>query len=350
MDFSWIAGQQSVTPADLTVRAQVLSPTDNGRLRWDLFFPRRNVDSVNLDDIAQVDFRPVADRREWNARGRQLTILTPDQRKMSMVPIESYFTMEEQEIQALMERTLGNAATFRGIIAASIPDRANTLAMADYRRLELDAMSAWATGTIIQRNPANPTQTYLASFGFANGRITAAGTAWNDVGVNAYNEFMAWLQAGIDAIGAIDGVQLRTATMNAILADAPLFANGMRMTRNELEARISQATGQAFEFFPNEDTLDVYSGAGPTTVRTKIWPAQKVALIPAGGAVGSTAFAPVVRAMELAASVPGAGIDIRGVTVYYDSANLGRELTMEGQLNAMPVPTEELVWVIDAGV
>ena len=61
---SWIEAVDELTPAALTVRAQTVDPTDQGRLYWSGFAPRQNVDSVNLADVTTLDDRPVADRRE----------------------------------------------------------------------------------------------------------------------------------------------------------------------------------------------------------------------------------------------------------------------------------------------
>src|SRR4026207_1912164 len=148
----YLAGMAQVaalSPAALTVQAQTLSPNDNGRLLWDLFFPRVNVDSVPPSQTNTLDERPAADRREWNARGRLIPVLTPAQRKLEMVPIESYDKIDELEMQYLMEGTFGaNQAIIEQVIGTRLPARTDRLALACYRRLELDAMSAWATGTI----------------------------------------------------------------------------------------------------------------------------------------------------------------------------------------------------------
>lgn len=350
MDFTWMAQVDELAPAALTVRVQTLSPNDNGRLLWDVFFPRVNVDSVRLSDISTLDDRPAADRREWNARGRLIPILTPAQRKMEMVPIEAYDKINELEMQYLMEGSFGNNAIVQEQIGVRIPDRTDRLAMACYRRLEMDTMQAWATGTIVQRNPQNAAQTYTVSFGFSSGRLQTAATAWNDPGVNAYDEFIAWYEDGIEAVGPGEGVVIRLATLRAILADAPDLPNNVKMTRAQLADRVEQDIGQPFQFFVNENSIDVFPDGGTAVTRTKVWPSQQVAFVPAGKEVGRAAFAPVARAMELSNQVPEASIDVQGVTIYHDSGNGGRELEIDAQLNAMPLPDESKEFVIDAGV
>lgn len=350
-DFSWLEKEDELTSEALTVRAQAISPNDDGTLLWDAFLPRMDVDSVKIDEITSLDFRPAADRREWNQSGRVIPLKTPDMRAIEMVPIESRFHLGEREIQALSERTMGNEDLFRRIVMSRIPDRVDSLVMADYRRLEVDAMEAWSKGQVTVMNPETGT-TYTAAFGFPATRLQTAGTAW-DVAANAYNEFLAWLEDAIDAIGPLSGAMMRLATLQVIQADAPnpLDRSGtVQPTRTQLQQRLQDELGMPFTLYVNERTVDVFSDGGKASARTKIWPAQYVAAVPAGTAVGQTAFAPVARAMELDARVPAAGIDVRGVTVYHNAGADGKSLEIEAQVNAMPVPDEQRVFTIDAGV
>lgn len=353
-DFAWIGEQEALTNEALTVRAQTVDPTDGGRLLWDVFFPREDVDSVKLSEMTTIDYRPTADRREWNQRGRLIPLKTPPLKELEMVPIEAYFTIGEREMQHLAEQTRGNEALFQEIVGNQIPRRTDSLVSADYRRIEIEVFEAWALGQITAYNPQHDTNQVM-DFGFAAARYTTAGTAWDDAGVNAYDLLIAWLEAGIVLIGGFEGVVLRQATYNAIRADAPNsfipdIALGVQVTRLQLEQRISDDLGQAFRFTILENTVETFDDAGITTSATKIWPAQMVAAIPVGTVVGATKFAPVRRAMEMAAQVPGAGIDIRGCTVYAEEQNQGRMLTVEAQVNALPVPNEQNLYVIDAGV
>lgn len=351
MPTSWLALEDALDPVLLTVQAQALPPNDTGeKLMWDMFFPRANVDSVEVENVTTLDYRPSADRREWNARGRNIPMQTPARRKVSIVPIESYFKVDEYEMQRLTERSSGNAQIIRDLIGADIPNRTDRIVMANYRRLELDAFKAWTTGTIIQRNPENAAETYTASFGFSGSRYTTAGTAWNDPGVNAYQLLLAWVASAQDLIGQIAGAMMRQATFNAILADAPNLPNSVSMTRSQLIERVEADLGIPFEFAINENSIDVFDDGGSAVTRTKVWPTQTIAAIPVGNRVGSTAFAPVVRAMELSSQVPEAGIDVRGVTVYHETSNNGRELTVEAQLNAVPIPDEQKIYVTNVGV
>lgn len=346
-DFSWLSTIEDLSPAALTVRAQVIDPLNIDELLYTPFFPRSDVDSVDLKEMRVTNFRPVGDRREWNQRGRFIPRLTPAQLEMSMVPIETFDKIEEYEMQKLLERSLGgNVEQVRTILRASIPNRVDDLAMADLRRLNVDSFNAWATGQIVQKNPQTG-QTFTASFGFAAGRYQTAGTVWGDASVNAYNNFISWVQDGFRAVGSATGAVMSLARFLEIQADAPQGYQLMPLTAAQVRDRVQQDLGFQFTIYIIENTADVFTDGGIAYLPTRIWPADRIALVPAGQAVGVAAHAPVARAMELAQQVPGAGIDIRGTTIYYDARNAGRDLTIECQLNAMPVPDETRMWVID---
>ncbi len=347
--FAWIKLLRELSPAALTVVAQAISADDNGRLQWSRFFPRREVASVRLANITTLDDRATADRREWDAPGRRIPLVSPSWRELEMVPIEAEHIIDEYEMQLLNERAMGNAEVIQRALMTSIPDRVRGLVAADYRRVEVDAFTAWANGNAVVRNPQDGTS-YTVSYGFDAARITTAGTAWDDAGVNAWTLFTAWLQAAEDAVGLIEGVMLRRTTLNAIMADAPVSANMNVMTQTILEQLVTDTIGNSFRFEVNESSVDVFTDGGLTKTRTKVWSTGKVAAIPAGTEVGTTAFAPVVRAMEIANQVPGAGIDVNGATAFYFEQNDGKGLKIQAQMNALTIPDEQRLYVIQAGV
>jgi hypothetical protein len=348
--FAWVAAERALTAAALTVRAQTIPLNDQGRLLWDAFFPRRDVDSVKVSNITTLDFRPASDRREWNTRGRLIPLKTPNVGDIEMVPIEAFFKLGEKEVQDLLERTLGNGSLFRQMIGASIPDRTDSLAQANARRIEVDAFRCWSNGEVVAKNPATGlTTTVQYNFPTRATRYTTAATAWNVV-ANAYNAHLAWLIAAIDLVGPIEGSMMRLATLNEILADAPRTAElaSVVPTRADVEKRISDQTGMPFRFFINESTVDVFGDGGTAVTRGKVWATGKVAAIPQGGRVGDMAFAPVARAYEVSQAAPEAKIDIRGQVAYTETGNAGRDLTVECQVNALPIPDENRIAVIDA--
>lgn len=348
---SWVAAEEALTSEALTVRAQTIDPNDDGSLLWDVFFPQRNVDSVKLREILTTDFRPVSDRREWNAQGRLIPLVAPQTKELEMVPIESYFKLAEREIQELEERTIGNQDIFRQIVRQRIPDRSDDLVRANFRRMEMDALKAWALGTIDAVNPTDGT-VVNTSYGIDATRYITAGTAW-DGAVNAYDELLSFIENGIDRIGPVSGVVMRLATFKIVQGDAPNpFTNlaAVTATRSQVEQRIQDDIGAPFRFYIIENSLDEFDDGGVAYTRTKTWAADRVALVPQGVSVGEMAMAPVARAFELARNTPGAGINLRGQTVYHNVENEGKSLTVAAQVNAMPVLNEQRIFVIDAGV
>lgn len=349
---SWLEAELGLTSAALTVRAQTISPNDNGRLRWPVVMPRVEIPSVDIQTITQMDFRPVGERRDWNARGRTVHIPTPKRGELSLIPIETTHRIEEYEMQKLAERTLGNQDLFRQIVRASLPDRVDVLAAANYRRIEVDVFNSWALGQVVVRNPED-NSSYTATYGFDAARYPTAGTAWN-IAASAFNELIIHYRAAVDLMGPIAGCMLRQATLNEILLDAPVafgFPAGTPPTQTQVEDRIRQMFGQPFGFAVNEDTVGPYTDAGGfAQTKTKVWPVGRVAFIPQNDFVGTTGFAPVLRAIEIAGLTPQARIDINGMTAYRFPKNDGKELQMDVQVNAIPLPNEQRIYVVNAGV
>lgn len=346
--FAWTQEIDELSPAALTVLAQAISPNDNGKLKYLTFFPKRDVDSVDLDGVEALDYRPTSDRREWNQRGRLIPTKTPDKRGVSIVPIEGNYLWGEYEIQKLAEQTLGNQSLVAELMQAKVPGKVRQITESNYRRVNVDAFAVWANNALIQKNPQTG-ESYTTSFGYDTARYQTAGTAWNDAGLNAYDELMAWIDDAIDTIGSIQGVVCRRNFIREVLADAPDLAGGAKMTWTQLEDRIQQDKGTEFKFYPMEDTSELFNDGGSATTATKVWTAEKVAAVPAGARIGYTAFAPVKRAMDIARTATDAGIMTNGQTVYYEEHNGGRELSVEVQVNAMSVPEESNIYVIDVG-
>lgn len=331
---------EELSPASLTVVAQTISAQNTGRLRWPIFFPRQNVDSIDLREVTTTDYRPVSDRREWNSRGRLIPDITPPIRELSLIPVESYYKWDEREIQKLSEGSLGNSEIINQILGRSIPGKVAQLVEANNRRIEVDAFTAWATGTNVAKNPQTGT-THTVSFGFPADRLTTAGTAWDDAGQNAYDLLITFLEDAQDKIGPVVGVVLRTALHRAIHADAPNGPLGTIIPRGRLAEQVSDDLGIPFNFFIFDDTVDIFNDGGTATTSTNVWPAGYIAAVPSGGVVGKTVFAPVVRAMEIARASGAPGIDQRGQTVYYEESVMGRDLTVEVQVNPFTIPNEQ---------
>lgn len=350
MAASWLQLEASLSPAALTVLAQSIDPNNTGALVWDTFFPRRDVPSVDLQNITAIENRFVADRREWNARGRRLPLITPEIRPAKIIPVEANFAINEYEMQKLRESAGVNQAAFRAAARVALPDRVIDATRSIYRRIEIDANTAWATGIITQKNPETGSTFAATQLSDATRYLTASPT-WDDAGTNAYDALLAFVTAAQAKIGTVIGVRLKLATLNAILTDAPEQSAGVPMQRGNLAARVAGDLGFPFQFSVSDETLDVFTDGGTATTSTAVWPVGYVAAIPAGFAVGYTAFAPVVRAMDLSANTGRmAGIDVNGVTVYYEETNNGRQLDVEVQANPLPILDKQKVYTTNAGV
>jgi hypothetical protein len=352
-DFTWMSEEERLTPAGLTVLAQTISPNDNGALLWDIFMPREDVDQTKLDSLGNVNVRISSDRRQWNARGRYIPMVTPPRKEMQWIPIEAYFRIEEKEINDILNEVRGRMDIFREIIGVRVPQRTRRLVDANYRRFELEVMQAWALGVITIMDPETG-QTYEVDYEFHPGRYQTAATPFNDPSVNAYEEFVAWLREGLEQNGPILGTVSRMATRDTIVAAAPNpmpgAQSGLEPTIPQVEALISQRLGTPFRFITIENTVEVFVDGGVTRIKMKTWPEHRIATVPAGQRIGRSAFAPVLRAYDITNVVDDAGIDIRGQTVYHEVAGMGRDFTVEGQVNPMPDPREDDMWVLDAGV
>lgn len=353
-NFSWLEQRAELSEAALTVRVQTISATDDGSIKYESFAPTQDVNSTKVSEILTTDWRPTADRRGWNLRGRHVQIKTPDLADIEWVPIETYFKIEEKEINDLLNASAGNQQQFQDRIGAGIPARTDLLAQANFRRADVDWFTAWALNQISVKNPETGTTTTVA-LGMAASRYTTAGVAWNDVSINGYDAFLTWLAAAEVLTGPAAGVMMRLATFNAIRVDAPAsIFPGMtalaRLTRAQVADAVSEELGRPFDFIINEQTHDIFTDAGSDTTRVAVWPAQRVAVIPVGGRVGTTYRAPVARAWALANAAPDAGIDVRGNSVFNEIGGNGRDLTVECQINLLGVPDESKVAVVNAGV
>lgn len=336
-----------LSPAELTIQEQARVEDNLPELKWDIYFPQQNVNSTDLKDITETDYRPVADRREWNAPGRNIPLKMGKIRDIQMTPIESYFKFDEKYMTKLFEQNGMNEATVLRAIRGNLPDRVEGLVDADYRRIELEAFRGWANGEITVYNPQT-NQSYTVDLDIDANRYVTAAPAWTNS--NAYEKLLAELYEAQNYIGNISEIVMRRTTAIAVQKSSPTIgANSVRMTLGQVQEQLTQEMGNQVTITIEERTLDVFDGAGTSTVTEKIWPSGKVGFVPANGIVGSTYFAPQVRAQSLA-QVAGDRIDIRGVAVYYLMENDGKELKVQAQVNALPVPAEQSTYVVDAGI
>jgi len=336
-----------LSPAELTIQEQARVEDNLPELKWDLYFPSQNVNSTDLKEITETDYRPVADRREWNAPGRNIPLRMGKLRDISMTPIESYFKFDEKYMTKLFERNGMNEEMVLRAIKGNLPDRVSGLVDADYRRIELEAFRGWANGEITVRNPQT-NQEYTVSLDVDANRYVTYGTPWDNT--NAYEKLLDELYNAQNYIGNISELVMRRSTAIAVQKSAPTIGvNTVRMTLGQVQEQLTQEMGNEITITIEERTLDVFNGAGTATTSQKIWPSGKIGFVPANGVVGSTFKAPQIRAQSLA-QIAGDRVDIRGVAVYYLSENDGKELKVQAQINALPVPAEQSTYVVDAGV
>ncbi len=347
--YSWIAQLEGLSPAELTVRAQAISPNDNGQLKYAAFFTMRDVNSTRLRELTANKKRYASGRREWNTDGRLIPMNTPNIADMNMIPLESYFPIGEEEMQHLDEGGRGNEQVIIDAIGADVPTRVDDLVEANYRQLELDCFEAWTKGTITAKDPATGLAR-TSSYGFASARYETAGTAWNNGSVNAYDLFIAAAKRGVDLMGGVSGALTRQSVLDAIMADAPTSGiTGFRYTLGDITRRIQDELGSQFDFMAMENTVEVFDDGGVASSPQKVLPASVMAFLPPSGIVGDVARAPVVRARQIAREVPEARIDVRGQAVYYIEQNGGKGLTVQAQANMFPVPNEQNIFVVNTG-
>lgn len=347
MLLSWIEKVKKLTPAALTVRAQELDPTDNGTLKWQTLFPRENVDSHDVTDLITKDFRPVGSRREWDANGRRIPIKTPDTRTISIIPIETEDLLHEKEITALRDRFSNNQKLIVDKLQVTIPERGDQLAMAAWRTLEADCMTVWNKGYLDQFDPQSK-KFYRTSFGIDPYRQTIAFSPWT---TNPFGKFIAWLKmAKMYVKGGILGVMSSGTVIQTIFDDAPLLSNGQRMGYDEFYKEIRNRTGLNITFFENNERGDFFIDGSQETEKRRYFDESYISIVPVGGAVGKTPFAPVSRAQDLSTLVPEAKIDIHGVAVFHFGENFNKALRMQAQIDALPIPNDEKIFTTDTGI
>lgn len=346
MPFSWLATYAALTPANLTIREAARLAENPLDLRYRAIFPRQPVNSVKLSEITTVDFRPLGGRREWNAQGREIPEKSGPARSFEMVPINPTHHIDERMMQLFGESGMQELIQ-RGVIGAltTWPQR---LADACDRQLEYEAFAAWYNGTITVMDPKTG-DTVSVAMGFDQATTyPTAGTAWNDAAQDAYLNLLVAIQAAQDKFGSVGVVRTRRAVYAAIIADAPDGPNGLRPTFSALQDRVREEGFGEVTLVIDERTYDQWTDGGSATTATKYVPAGKIAFQPASGVVGATYVAPVVRAYDF---LSGANRSLaNGVAIFRSEKNEGKTLLIEAQENAIVLPTEGSVYVVDSGV
>lgn len=336
---------ESLDAAALTVREQArIDNRDVDELLWSSLAPRQDVQSIKLSEMVVPDYRPMADRRNWGGDGRLIPQVSADFRNYEMNPIESFFQYGEKNLQRLLERFAGNRQQVLDQMEARIPDRVTQNVDAVYRRLEKDFWEAYLLGTIDVTNPQTG-ETITTDFQFDAARYPTEDWVNN----NAYDLFLQNARDAERAIsGGIAGAMLKEPILEQIQSDGPTV-DGNRLTRRELRDRLQQELDQSFFIRPDSRSAEEFQSAGTERTEVDYFEPSRVAYIPSGGRVGDTAFAPIGRAYQYVQE-SGGRADERGVAVFPEVINNGKALKVEHQLNAMPIPQERFVWVVDTGI
>lgn len=336
---------EQLDPAALTVRAQQFSPFDEPQYHWPMFAERDDILTTRLAEIGAVDFRPAASRRAWDAPGLQIVPRTGATKTGDIDPIEAWFGLGEKEIQRAMEGSGGNAAVALDVLGASIPRRTDKIVEATWNKLDLDFFTAWATGAITVDDPETA-QTYSVSFQIPAGRFVANATTLA-LATNAFDDAVGHCRAA-QALGVQPAGLLGSSDrILEIVKDMPV-ANVYTMRRptvSDAEDWFAAEFGVDFKFVRADWHLDLKDRTTHNYTSTRIWPQTRMAVIPVGN-VGSVKIAPVYRAMQLVSEIPEAGIDRNGVFVNAEAENGGKSLKVAAQLNAIPWPNENQIYVV----
>lgn len=352
MQVTKIVQNKANSAAAMTVRAQAVAAQNPDDLRFDIFFRRTPADSMRISEATERDLRFVAERRPYNTRGIEMPEVFGPMREFLFLPIQVRKTIDEEEIQMLGVPT-DNERMVLELLGTSVPRRVDKMTLADYRRMEVDSFTAWATGQAIAKNYVSKAVA-LIDLGFDSARYETAATAWDDAGVNAFTEFVAWYRSAIAMTGGGEGVYLSGAVLEAIRADAPdNQLTGLPLGNAELQDIISGQVGSAFRFVTDDRKFDIPDAAATSdtgTVNTRVWPVESVAVIPQGISVGDARFAPVTRASDVVSQIPSAKATSRDVTIVYVPNADGTQFEIQAQLNAYPWPNEQRVAVMDTGI
>ena len=346
MPFNWLDQIAALTPTNLTIQEATRTAENPLDLRYRAIFPRIPTDSVKLSSITTVDFRPIGGRREWNAQGREVPEKLGPARNFEMVPINPTHHIDERTMQLFGESGVQELLR-RGVIG-SLQTWPQRLADATERQLEVEAFLAWYNGTITVMDPKSGT-TVTVSMGFDQATsYPTAGTIWSDPGQDAYQNFLVALQAAQTKFGAVGAARMRRPVVREIVADAPDGPNGLRPTVTSLQDRVREEGFPDVQLVIDERTYDAWTDGGSATTSTNYVPAGKIAFQPASGVVGNTHVAPVVRAYDF---LTGGNRSLaNGLVIFRSEKNDGKTLLIEAQQNALALPDESKVYVVDTSV
>jgi major capsid protein E len=344
MAFDILGRVIALSPASLTVREQARLAQNPNELRWRDIFPVQDADTSVLKQIETVDFRPVADFREWNADGRTIPEVLGPQVELEMVPISANHPIDEKRLQKLSERAPDLAELVNRGVIADVDAWAGRLADAVDRHIERAAFECWALNQITAMDPKTGS-TVTVSRGVAGARYVTEGTAWATV-ANAYDRLLFHLGEAQRLMGSVGPVRMRRATYATVVADAPTGPGAVRPTVANVADRLSEEGFGEITIIIDERTIDVWTDGGSAYTSTALIPTGRVLFSPASGVVGRTYNVPLVRAASQVGN--DKRVNLRDVVIWYTTQNEGKTLKIIGERLALPVTTEQSTYVVNA--
>lgn len=345
--FGFLNGIAALTPANLTIEQAARLAENPLDLRYRAIFPRKDAPSIKMSSISTVDFRPVGGRREWNAQPRIVPEKIGPQREFSIVPIEFSHPIDELALQLLGES--GMQELIRQGVIKSVETWPPALADACERQLERDAFQAWYTGAIVVKDTKS-SAAVTVSLGFDQATTyPTAGTIWSDAGQNAYDNFLAAVQAAYSKFGGnVGAARSHRTVFAAMIADAPDGPNGLRPTFTSLQERVREEGFPNLSLVIDERTYDEFDDGGSATTSRYYVPEGLIGFQPADGRVGTTHVAPVVRAYDFLSG--GNRKLVNGTVILLSEENDGKTLKIAAQTNAITMPEERRTYVVDTSI
>jgi hypothetical protein len=346
MPFDFLAKVESLTLTNLTIREQARLAQNPNETRWKSHAPTRDVDSVDLNEIETIDFRPVADYRSWNAQGREIHEKLGPRFSFSMKPMTATHHIDEERMQKLASP----APEMRQLIERGVIADVNTwptrLANAVDWGFERAFFQGWVLNTYTVMDPVSGTTVTVAR-GINSARYVTEGTAWSGA-VNAWDRLLFHIGEAQRLFGtAVGGFRIHRSDLAYVIADAPAFGDGTIVTWGNIETALSQQGFGPIRAVIDDRYYDPYNDGGSATTNTLILPQGRVAFFPASGIVGSTPVVPVVRAYNYVDQ--DRRVNFRDVVILRTPLNEGRTLLLEAERIGLPVPSEQFTYVINVG-
>lgn len=336
-----------LSPANLTIREQTRLAENPNDLRWRAIAPRVDANGIKISQLSGVDFRPVADFREWNADGREIPEVLGPLTEMEMVPITATHRIGEKRLTELRMPNPSIQQLLTDGIVADVDRWPTLLADAVDRRIEKTFFQGWSLNQFTVMDPKTGS-TITVSLGFSSSRYITEATIWSDAGTNAYDRLLFHLGEAQRLMGSVGAVRMRRAPLNEVVKDAPTGNGLIRPTVANIADRLSEEGFGQITIIVDERTHDAWTDGGSAYSSTPYIATGRVLFQPANGIVGRTHFAPVVRAYDHVARDQRA--NLRDVVVFHSPQNNGKNLLIEAEAIAFPLPDEQFTYVVNAGV